>query len=121
MKWRVTALTVITIALGAFLVWGRWDVSQNRGYTFGYWGQFNRVGNALSENPDITVTDSGKNEDITLEESFYNVKTADGRELSLWFAERDPIRKMTGSRLTEALLKKIEAESSKSRTANKGD
>lgn len=119
MKWRVTALAVTTIALGAFLVWNRLDAAQNRGYKFGYWGQFNRVGNALSEIQDITVTGKGGNKDITFEEFIYKVETADGQELSLWFMERDPIRKMSGRQLTEALLKKIEAESSDSHAADK--
>jgi hypothetical protein len=120
MKWKVTALTVITIALGAFFVWNRWDASQNRGYTFGYWGQFNTVGNALSEIPDIAVIGGGGNEDITFEEFMYKVETAEGQKISLLFAERDPIRKMSSRRLTEALLKKIEAESLKSHEAGEG-
>jgi hypothetical protein len=124
-RWIVTAIAVVMIALvvfygwhrlDAFFVWYRWDSGQNRGYTFGYYGQFNTVGNALSEIPGISVIGVGANHDITLEEFIYKVKTADGKELTLWFMERDPIRKMSGERLTKALLKRSEEELAKSDT-----
>ncbi len=112
MRWPATVLAVLIAAVFAFFAWHRWDSAKNRGFTFGYYGEFNTVGNALSEIPGITVSGDGGNDDITFEDYMYNTKTADGNELVLWFAEREPIRTMSGRTLKDALLKKIEEESS---------
>lgn len=119
MKWKATVLAVVMIAFVAFIAWYRWDSGQNRGYTFGYYGVFNTVDRALSEIPGVTVTGSDGNEDITFEEFVFNIKTADGKQISLWFGEQDPIRKMSGEQLTKALINKIEGESSNDNISTK--
>ena len=119
MKWKAIVLIVLMIALVAFIGWYQWDSGQNRGYTFGYYGEFNTVGRALSEIPGVSVIGSGGNEDVTFEEFVFNIKTANGKEISLWFGEQDTIRKMSGERLIKALIDKIEGESSNDHMLNK--
>ena len=59
MKWMLIPVLMLLIGFVAFVGWYRWDSSQNRGYTFGYYGEFNAVGNALAAIPGVTVC-SGK-------------------------------------------------------------
>ena len=108
MKWIWMPVPVLLIGCVAFVGWYRWDSAKNRGYTFGYFGEFNTVRNALAAIPGVTVLDSGGNEDIVFEELRFDIRTSNGRQLRLWFGEQDPIRKMSGEKLARALVERIE-------------
>lgn len=100
--------TLIGIIFG-LIVYYRWDSATNRGYTTGYWGEFNTVSNALAKMSGITILSAAANADVTLEELGFEAKTADGRIFKLFFSESTPVRELTGDRLTTALAKEIQA------------
>ena len=100
--------------LAIFAGWLQCYSGHNFGLTFGYYGEFNTVGNAIREIPGVTVIGGGGNEDITFEEFCYVITTSQGKEIRLEFGEQDPVRRMSGAKLTDALLAKIEKELSKS-------
>ena len=82
----------------------------NDGRESGYYGDFNRVSNALVSIPGVTVTNFWMNRDITLEEFAFDITTATGEAVHLGFGERDPLRKMSRPELVEALKKEIAQE-----------
>lgn len=86
----------------------RWDYSKNRGFTTGYYGEFNTVSNALAKVAGITILSSWHNADVTLEEFGFDVKTSEGRTLKIYFGETTPVRKLTGDKLNTALAKEIQ-------------
>jgi hypothetical protein len=79
----------------------------NDGRESGYYGDFNRVSNALVSIPGVTVTNFWINRDITLEEFAFDIATASGEAVHLAFGERDPMRKMARPELVEALKREI--------------
>jgi hypothetical protein len=103
---------LLAAVLVAFVLWYRWDSGQNHGWSFGYYGEFNTVSNALASSPGVQIVSSGYNADITLEEFVFTVRTSERKEVKVWFNEGDPVRRMTGPELTAALRAKIERESS---------
>src|SRR5437763_17104627 len=105
-------LVFLITALGAFFFWYRFDSARNRGYQFGYYGDYNRVSNALASIPGVTVTNTWMNNDITLEEFAFGILTGEGKSLEILIAERDPIRQLSGPPLVEALKTRITAQSS---------
>lgn len=94
----------------------RWDASRNRGYTFGYYGNFNRVSNALAGIPGIGISNSWANCDISMEEFGFNVTNREGNPIKIMIGEDNPIRKLSGEPLLLALKKEIEKQSSSSET-----
>lgn len=112
MKWLVSILLFFAVALVAFILFYTWDSKQNRGFRFGYYGQYNTVRNALEDLPGVSIVGWGYNQDVTLEEFVFTVRTDEDREIKLWFNEADPIRKMSGEKLSTALMEKIEKASS---------
>lgn len=112
MKWIVTGMLVFLGALVLFILLYRWDRGQNRGYSHGYWGELNRVSNALVRIPGLNIVNSGCNADMTMEEFGFDVRTAEGKNLHLWFLEDDPTRNLSGTRLSDAVTKRINKESS---------
>jgi hypothetical protein len=82
----------------------------NDGRESGYYGDFNRISNALVSIPGVTVTTAWMNRDITLEEFAFAITTATGEPVYLGFGERHPIRRMSRSELVEALKKEIAQE-----------
>lgn len=102
--------TVVAVCIAGIMLY-RWDSETNRGYRRGYWGQFNTVSNALARLPGVTIVKSGCNADVTLEEFGFDIVTADGRQVHVWFSEDDPIRKLSGDALSKALLEKLRNES----------
>jgi hypothetical protein len=46
-------LLVVAIPIG-WAGWYRWDSARNRGKQYGYYGDFNRVSNALASIPGVT-------------------------------------------------------------------
>ena len=114
MKWITTILVVLVRAFVAFILWYGWDSQQNRGFTFGYYGQFNTVRNALAAMPGVTIMSVGYNPDVTLEEFSFTIRTDRDQEVELWLSETDPIRAMSGEKLSLALRERIEKASSES-------
>ena len=102
---------LLGVAFWGFVGWYCWDSSENRDFEFGYFGDFNRVGHALVRIPGVTVTRNWANEDITLEEFGYGITTIGGQPLDLSFGESDPMRDMSGQKLTRALTARIQQES----------
>ncbi|HEX7863182.1 MAG TPA: hypothetical protein VF773_22830 [Verrucomicrobiae bacterium] len=85
------------------------DMNVNRGYTFGYWGEYNRASNALAKMPVIMITNSYYLHDATLELFSFDLMVT-GKSVQLRFPSSDPIRELTGDELREALQKTIEAQ-----------
>jgi len=107
MKRAITVLSIVVVMFIACILWYRWDSETNHGYTWGYWGQFNTISNSLAKLPGVTIIKFGCNADVTMEEFGFDIVTADGRQLKVWFDEKDPIRKLSGDALSKALLEKI--------------
>lgn len=95
-----------------FILFNDWDSEVNRGYTFGYYGEFNTVSNALAKLPGVTIKRSYHNLEITLEEFGFIIQTGSGHEIRLDIGERDPIRDMGGEKLKKELTRRINMESS---------
>jgi hypothetical protein len=114
---RIVSLTLATLVvlLAGLIGWYRWDSSKNRGTQTGYYGEFNRVSNALASIPGVTVTQAWQNLDITLEEFGFGI-TVTGQPVRLYFGERDPIRSMRRDAAVSALRSRIETELTTTRT-----
>lgn len=100
-----------------FVSWFRWDRSRNRGYTWGYWGEFNTVSNAVARLPGIAISKAYYNYDLTLEEFGFDILSVEKRTLHIGFEENDPTRELSGDELRAALLKQIREQSSKPATS----
>ena len=111
MKRAIIILSMVVAVCIAGILSYRWDSETNHGYRWGYWGQFNTVSNAVAKLPGVTIVQSGCNADVSLEEFGFDIVTADGRRIHMWFSEDDPARKLTGEALSKALLEKIRNES----------
>jgi hypothetical protein len=101
------------------VLWYRWDSGTNHGYSWGYWGQLNTVRNSLARLPGVTIINFGCNADVTMEEFGFDILIAEGRQVHVWFDEREPIRKLSGEALSKALLEKIRKQSSNKPAAGK--
>ncbi len=106
-KWILTAMSAVVAGLLALISWYPWDSGTNHGLAFGYWKAYNNISNALVQLPGITITGTGCNADVTLEEFGFDVKTTNGVPLKVWFNEDDPIRQLKGETLKLALANKI--------------
>lgn len=88
-----------------------WDSSKNRGYHFGYWGAYNRIHDSLQSASVGEVDRLYANEDISMEEFGFKLTQKNGKKVRLDFYETDPIRKLRGTKLGDALLLRVkEAE-----------
>ncbi len=87
----------------------QWDSAQNHGNTFGYYGEYNGVSNALASIPGVTVTGGWHNHDVTLEEFGFDIRVA-GKPVRLLFSETDPIRRMKRDAAISALQLRIKPE-----------
>ncbi len=85
--------------------------AQNDGRESGYYGDFNRVSNALGSIPGVVVTNFWMNRDITLEEFGFEAVTDTGKPVRISVGERDPLRQMSRTQLVAALRKVIERQS----------
>jgi hypothetical protein len=99
-------LGVLVWILIAIAVYYWWDASKNRGRESGYWGEYNRVSNALASLPEVKIQLSSYNDDISLEEFQFDLETS-GLSISLFFTEGDAIRKMQRAQMIEALRKRL--------------
>jgi hypothetical protein len=112
----IIVLTLLMLPV-ALIVWYRRDSGPNRGHEFGYYGEFNRMSNALASIPGVTVTNWWWNRDITLEEFGFSL-TVTGRPVSLAFGETDPVREMSRGAAARELTARIKNELSLSKTNN---
>ena len=85
--------------------------AQNDGREAGYYGDFNRVSNALVSIPGVVVTNFFVNRDITLEEFGFEATNGMGKPIRIAVGERDPLRRMSRTALVEALRKEVERQS----------
>jgi hypothetical protein len=107
---RAILVTILLLGITplSFLALYRWDIAQNRGFEFGYFGVFNQFRYALSKVPGVTVVEDWAHEDVTLEEFRFDLVTDNGRSVRLWIGETDPIRSLSGEKLRAALAARIE-------------
>jgi len=112
MKRFVAILAVPVGVVAALICYYSWDSAKNRGFTFGYYGEFNTVSNALARISSVAILNSGYNADLDLEEFLFEIRTADGRTNRMFFSVKSPIRKMSGKQLETALIQEIERVSS---------
>jgi hypothetical protein len=105
-------LAVISIP-AAFITWYRWDSTRNRGWEFGYFGDYNGISNALASIPGVTITQAWHNLDITLEEFGFGICVT-GRPVQLIFGETDKIRELRQQAAVVALEQLIQTELSSS-------
>jgi len=103
MKKLILILSAVAVVFVGFVFWYRWDSGTNHGYQFGYYGEFNRVSNALASISGITITQAWVNCDVTLEEFCFNAKMASGEPVRIAVGERDRIRSLSGALLVQAL------------------
>src|SRR5438552_13556103 len=110
MKMIVSIVLAVVAILAALLVWYRWDSVNNHGYQFGYYGEFNRVSNALASIPGITITQAWANCDVTLEEFGFTATMGSGEAVRIAVGERDRIRGLSGDSLVQALKTDIQTQ-----------
>ena|SRR5258705_9944536 len=109
MKAVLFCLVLLISAIVAFIAWYRYDSAQNRGYEFGYYGDFNRVSNALLRIPNIRIAGSFANCDVTLEEFGFELLRNSDEVIRVAFGEEDPRRELNRERLLQALKKEVES------------
>ena len=85
MKALVLAALLFVATTVALIGWYGWDSSQNRGYEFGYYGDFNRVRHGLERIPRIAIKSEWANPDTVLEEFGFGIATNEGRVIQLDF------------------------------------
>ena len=102
------ALMVMVGVMLMLIFYYRWDSGRNRGHTYGYFGEFNTVSNALAKINGVTIQSSWHNADVTLEEFGFDYATADGRVRKISFGEKSPIRVLAGDKLDDALIQEIQ-------------
>ena len=113
--WLLVIFIGIPIIL-LLLFWGtvnywQWDQNQNRGYQHGYWGEYNRIRDALTLVTAGTAQQIYLNKDITLEEFGFSVAQS-GKTIRIDFGETDSVRKLKGDKLIEALKTMIQEKMS---------
>jgi hypothetical protein len=113
MKKLILVLSAVVVICVGFVLCYRWDSGTNHGYQFGYYGEFNRVSNALASLPGITVTQAWANCDVTLEEFGFTARMASGQPVRIAVGERDRIRSLSGAPLAQALQTEIETQTKK--------
>ncbi len=110
MKAVLLLLSALAALLAALILGYRWDTARNRGHTWGYWGEFNSVSNALARVPGVAILTPWYNADVTLEEFGFDI-LVQGRPVKLAFGEKDPIRRLSGPNLQNALSNIVEKQS----------
>jgi len=113
MKTFLVILAPVLVLFVVFILWYRWDSGTNHGYQFGYYGEFNRISNALASIPGITITQSWHNCDVTLEEFGFIATTRSGESVQIALGERDRIRSLSGESLVHALTTEIQSRTRK--------
>src|SRR5688572_19371947 len=93
-----------------FAIAYRWDAGRNHALPFGYYGDFNRVSNALASIPGITITQVWAHPDVTLEEFGFDGTNRSGKVFHIGIGENDPVRNLSGNLLINALEKDLAAQ-----------
>lgn len=101
MRWIVPAIGVLFVAVIA-------DRSINLGFTFGYYGELNKLTAAFKSLPGVTIESVGYNPDVTLEEIWFRIKDSQVPRY-IPFDEDDPIRELSGEELKTALARGLAA------------
>jgi len=112
MKAALLIISALAVLISALIFEYRWDSARNRGHTWGYWGEFNTVSNALAIVPGVAIVTPWYNADVTLEEFGFDI-LVQGRQVKLAFGEKDPIRRLSGRNLQNALSQMVEKQLSK--------
>lgn len=102
----VAVLGSLALGLISLVAFYLMDSNRNRGWHFGYWGEFNRVSNTIASIPGVAVTTFWHNADVTLEEFGFDVSFK-GTTTSLFFGETNAIRSMPPDQMLIALKRKI--------------
>lgn len=110
MKKLIVILAAPVASFVALVLLYRWDSDTNHGFQFGYYGEFNRVSNALASISGITITQAWHNCDVTLEEFGFTATTSSGESVRIAVGERDHIRTLSGDLLVQALQTEIRKE-----------
>ena len=113
MKKLIVILSAVLVLFVGLILWYRWDSATNHGFRFGYYGEFNRVSNALASIPGITVTQSWANCDVTLEEFGFTATMGSGESVRIAIGERDRMRSLSGDSLVQALTTEIQSQTRK--------
>ena len=92
MRGFLIIIAVLIIGLFAIVGWYFFDGSRNRGFEFGYYGEFNRLSNRLASIPGVVVTNDWHHNDLTLEEISFDL-TFKGQPLQLRFGQDNAIRR----------------------------
>lgn len=95
MKWLVPVIAILCVAVLA-------DRSHNFGFSFGYYGELNKLTAAFNSLPGVTVESVGYNPDVTLEEIGFHIMDS-GHPRYIPLGEDDPIRDLSGEKLKAAL------------------
>ena len=110
-RW-ILSIFIGTPIILVLLLWGtvnywQWDQNRNRGYHHGYWGEYNRIRDALTLMAAEPAQQIYLNKDITLEEFGFSV-LHNGKTIRLDFDETDPVRRLKGDKLIDALKTMIQ-------------
>src|SRR4051794_13844088 len=111
---RILHSVIVLSAMQALVSCG--PPAKNNGREYGYYGDFNRISNALVSIPGVVVTNYWMNRDITLEEFGFDIITGTKKDVHFGIGERDPLRKMSGQQLVESLKREIARQSEASKT-----
>jgi hypothetical protein len=99
-----TAAAIYVCVVGVGL-YSTWDGSKNRGYKFGYFGEFNRAKEALLGIPGVSVRGSYNNLDVGLEEFGFDADFR-GQRLKIDIEESDPMRLLSVAEMREELFRR---------------
>jgi hypothetical protein len=115
MKRWVKIAWIVILPVLALICWYGWDSRKNHGLSFGYYGQFNNVSNALAGLSGVQIESSWYNQDLSLEGFSFDIEWQ-GRPITIMFAQGDPIREMSAAKLDKALLDLIKKAPTAQRT-----
>ena len=102
--------TLVPALLIGFLVY---DGRENRGFTFGYYGDYNAITNALGQMTEISEMETFCHEDLFLEEIWFTVQLIDGTEKDIFIGQNESIRNLRHEELTLALRERINTTKAK--------
>jgi hypothetical protein len=87
-----------------------WDSNKNRGFTWGYYGDFNVISNVLASMPHVYITNTYCHTDVSLELFSFDL-LVHGKPMHLRFPQADPIRALRGIPMTNALATLLKTQS----------
>ncbi len=89
----------LVVSVGIYIV----DGSKNRGFHFGYYGQYNRIIDAIERLPEYELIKAHANLDGVLEEIWLDIKTKDGETIKMFIGQNEEYRKLKGEALADEL------------------